>query len=716
MIQASSIRLKFLSSKRHVFAECRTSFVKLCAAVLVVVLIPLVVARPYCGKKHGQPALQRTAAVAPEPLLSEAQPGTARSKARSGASLNVKGRVRSGPRHWAAPDRGSRPLSARPDSEAGVANEIARHVDDVNTRLNGVIRQENRSSAETHAVFRQTARRLIPKTKRRIEQALARLNAAPRALPSTGPQTKQTAHLALAMLDTLSSKLDYEVPSAKCTQAAREPFALDPADCVLDCYWMFYHYTEILGAFNHDVEYADLYAPTGRASFIESEVGRAEIETFMDWWMVSNGVWGDETLTPEQKLMSAKYTLWQNPSWGGGAHYVNDYWSWEPGFKDEDCALFTGNLMAVLAAEYSMTRKDRTFRRLRALVDAILHFDALTVDGPHPLDTGPLDGRIQRGPKTKNYYPEDDPKVFDAVWDGEAWHFHNNTRFPDRVTGRERGNVSRDQYYGVLTGYYSVYHFLSHMESLTAAEAQLLGDVIAHCGLIVDYLTGPRIRPGYGIEFNLYSLFEGSCANPPNLSFIGMAAFKGLEEMTGRRIWSSLVGYPLLRAVLDLGILLESVQLVNELLEPGQTGLTTLNQYLAALLMSDLPRRHWEFLYPPEVVRTQTPKVRKMWRRIIGAYVLKFGDFGNADYRAVIEELLDPAENPPVNVAMLFNRNQGAYSVIEPMYKVEEIMWPLMFAAAAAQNAPEIGRRLNERYQALIDTGDMTFANTDVAP
>lgn len=570
----------------------------------------------------------------------------------------------------------------------------------------------------------QKQRRVRREGQARIASALRELKSVESQLvghaPLAQPAEKRALwglKLARLFLNRLDQALRAPVPELPCKTDKRAPFSIVPANEVLDRYWMFYHYTEILGVFNDDTAYAHVFAPSGRTDFIAQEVGRHGIELMMDWWYLPLPIWNDPTLTTEQKLMSTKFTMWQNEDWGGGDHYINEYWSWEPGYKDEDSPLFTGNLMAALAAEYALTASQRTFSRLENLVDAVLFLDEIARDEP-AFDTGINaihGGRIQRGPKTRNLYPEDEPYLFTVTWDEQGLHTHHNNSWPDHDTGREHKNVSRDQYYGVLTGYYTIFHLFTKMPSLTAPEQALLNRVIKHCHMIVNYLTGPRYRPDYGTLYNLYAFIEGSCANPPNLSFMGYAAFVGLEEITGEPIPSNDLGYALFRALLDLGVLIGSVDLSALLFEQAQHGLTAMNQYLAALFMSDLPREHWEFIFPPALIAIGDQGQRTLWRRLIAAYALKFGDFGSVEYEEVITEMLDPANNPPVTLQTLFNSIRHDHAVIEPGgVGIEDIMWPMAFVFAAAQNQTEIGAQLHERYGALVDAGAIRLDDTDL--
>ena len=584
-------------------------------------------------------------------------------------------------------------------------------------RLNAIIESGTLSLHQKHAVIAQAVADHVPGILTTVDQAMEDMEADAAMDPGSRFRSTVLTRTARQFLLTLLSESDYTGPDPSLPVQAAGTYEIELPMEVLDRYWMFYHFTEILGVYNNDRDYAHMYSPAGRESFIDAEVGRHGIEMFMDWWLVPISVWNDDALSLEQKLMSTKYTMWQNPHWGGEDHYVNEYWSWEAGFKDEDSALFTGNLMAALAAEYSMTRHPRTLRRLRNLVDSILYYDAFLLQGGHPLDIGQRDGRLQRGTKTKNLYPENEPFLLTVSFDEGGIHFHHNNSWPDMQTGRERKNVSRDQYYGVLTGYYTIHLLFNRMGDLTAGEAALLEDVEGHCRLIQDYLTLPPLRPENGLLYNLYALIEGSCANPPNLSFMGFAAFSGLQKITGQRIKFNDYGYCLLWSLFTLGSLTDSVELSRSLFEPAHSGLTAMNQYLCALFMSDLPRAHWEFIFPPELIREANSGRRKLWRRLIAAYAMKFGDFGNQDYRDVILEMLDPAENPPVTARTLYNRTARGYAVIEPAgVGIEDLMWPLMFACTTAQNAEELGRQLNQRYRELVDTGVIRFEDTDLDP
>ncbi|MDP8255558.1 MAG: hypothetical protein P9M14_07415 [Candidatus Alcyoniella australis] len=532
-------------------------------------------------------------------------------------------------------------------------------------------------------------------------------------------ETRIALLLVLSMLDRLQRATDYAVPdllpSPPIDHNGSLQIELNPA--VIERYWKFYHWTEILGAFNNDSQYLHLLEGTGREDFIDSEIGRSNIETQMDEWRVRPEVWNDAGLSDEQRLMSAKYGMWRNPDWGGGGHYVDEYWAWEPSFVDEDSPLFTGNLLSALAAEYGATRHRRTLRRLRQMVDALLYYDELTIDGPDPLDVGPRDGRLQRGPKMKNLYYSDEPNLMTLTLDEQGIHFHHNNSVADQRTGRERKNVSRDQYYGVLTGYYTLYTVFQGLDALDADEEQLLCDVVIHMERIVDYLRGPRFNPDHGPLYNLYVLFEGSCANPPNLSFMGMMAADWLEQVSGRELIHWQAGDELMGALLDLGALIGTVELASELFEPAHSGLTALNQYLGALLMSDQPRAHWEFIFPGELLRDASQGRRNLWRRLIAAYAFKFGDTGNADYQSVVDELLSPEFNPPTTVDDLYCGTSHGYVKVRPAgWGIEDLVWPLMLLVYSADNSADLADELLIQYQSLVDQGVLSFEHTDIEP
>ncbi len=587
----------------------------------------------------------------------------------------------------------------------------------LNTSLNAIIASDE-NNATKHSEFWMCVGDAVPELLNKLSCLQRCINSIKEpAITTREEKDFIPLNSAVTLLERLVAMPRIVPPKCEGIEPETCGYALDMSTHVMDRYWIFYHLTEILGAYNRDQNYTHIFAHAGRASFLNEEIGACTIEMLMDWWMVPTAIWRDETVSDEEKLMSTKYAMWQNERWGGREHYVNAYWSWEPAFKDEDCALFTGNFLAALAAEYSFTQHPRTLKRMRAMVDAIRHFDRLKDDGIEPLEIEEMDGRIQRGPKTKNYYTALDSTVFRVSIDNEGFHTHHHTRIADTTTGRERANVSRDQYYGVLTGYYVLYKVLSELEERNDTEQQLLADVIEHCALIAAYLDGSRIHPGFGPAYNLYALFEGSCANPPNLSFMGAAAFAGLGEITGRCYLSEIVKLPLYKAVLDLGILVESLDLTQRLLKPARTSFTTLNQVLAAFIMSNMSKRHWEFYFAPEYLMQATEKEQKMWRRVIGAYLFKFGSFGNSAYRHVMENMLLSSENDiPATIEMFFNRYDNEFSVIEPQYKVEEFMWPLTMMIAASDNKESLGAIMLDYYDALLNSGRISFCGTDLIP
>ena len=411
--------------------------------------------------------------------------------------------------------------------------------------------------------------------------------------------------------------------------------------------------------------------------------------------------------------MGAKYAMWDNPHWGDQEH-VSEYWRLEPAFVDEDCPLFTGNMMAALAFEYSLTRLPRTLARMEAMVRAFRLFDRFVLDPDHPLDQeAGYDGRIQRGPKTKNLYPDDET----LLWTIRSWDplelSHNNSR-PDRLTGRERKNVSRDQYYGVFLGYHATYQVLSAMPDRTPEEEALYCGVVIHMDRMLEYLFSESFRPELGILYNLYSLFEGSCANPPNLTFMTLWAYPGYEAMTGRDLSNRFaVGGRLMDALIGLGRLIGGVELSQLLFEPAQSSLTALNQYMITLYMSDLSPEAWQFIYPPEVL-LEHPERRNLWRRVIALFYKKYGAFGNDVYRSVVEEMLLPENNPPPTLSDIAWSVQHDHRHVEPQGRLENFLLPLTTMASAAANRDALGEAFRRRYQELVASGRVSFDGTDL--
>jgi hypothetical protein len=164
-------------------------------------------------------------------------------------------------------------------------------------------------------------------------------------------------------------------------------------------------------------------------------------------------------------------------------------------------------------------------------------------------------------------------------------------------------------------------------------------------------------------------------------------------------------------------VFIGTVDFSAALFSSAHTSLTAMNQYLAALFMSDLPREHWEFIFPGSIIADESAGRRRLWRRLIAAYTIKFGDFGNADYEGVIMEMLDPVNNPAVTIDTVFNSIRNDHAVIEPSgVGIEDMVWPTAFVFAAATNSQSIGAELNTRYTDLINDGTMEFAYTDVSP
>lgn len=494
-------------------------------------------------------------------------------------------------------------------------------------------------------------------------------------------------------------------------------FSPDLPAAVADRFWLMYHWTEIMGGMYDDSEYAWVFADSGRTGFLAQEAGASGFEQFHDWWSVAGEVWNDPELTYNQKLMAAKYTMWQNPDWGGGEHYIDEWWAWEAAYKEEDCALFTGNNLAALAALYEMTRDERTLQRMQAIMAAFWHFDRLTRDDPDPLALEEPDGRITRGTKTRQLYYESERNLFDVeIVGGQIVTYHNNSE-PDLYTGRERKNVSRDQYYGMLLGYRVLWEVLTGLPDRTAAEQALLDNLVEHVTLVGDYLfKNSRYHLDWGWEYMLYALFEGSCANPPNLSFMAFWCHEGIEEMTGVSYlqFDALhdFGDQLLEFGRDLGLL----EISESLFEPAHSGLTGLNQYLSAFYMSDITPADWMFLWPPELVDLQDAGQRRNWRRVVAAFYRKFGMLFAPQYEAIAAELFDEVVCPrPGSPEVFFNSYQGDLVKLDATHEaLEEFLLPFAFLAGRAANRETLAAELTARYQALIENGDIDFDATDL--
>jgi len=421
-------------------------------------------------------------------------------------------------------------------------------------------------------------------------------------------------------------------------------------------------------------------------------------------------------LSWNEKLMATKYTMWQNPDWGGGNHYIDEWWSWEAGYKEEDCALFTGNNMAALAALYEVTRDPRTLGRLQAMSAAFRHYDRITRDDPDPLALEDPDGRITRGTKTRQLYYEDEQNLMEIEFVGGQFVFHHNNSVVDLYTGRERKNVSRDQYYGALLGYRVLWEALTAIDDRTAAEQELLEDVVEHTTMITDYLFGQsNLHPEWGIEYMFYALFEGSCANPPNLSFMVYFAHGGLEEMTGQTFHQFDALHDLGHALFAFGRALGIVEISAMLFEPAHTSLTALNQYLTAFYLSDVSMADWLFLWPPELIDLEDAGQRRLWRRVIAAFYRKYGQIISPQYLAIAQEVFDPVLNPVETPQRFFNSYQGDYAKIEPAHvALENYLLPFGLIVSRAANREDWATAFDERYQALHNAGDINFDDTDL--
>ena len=591
-------------------------------------------------------------------------------------------------------------------------------LDDVTTRMEAVIQDPAMSAADKHRLIQPMLADAAPTLR---EQALIALRAVKQAdLGPAADEAAQLLHLALTLAEG-ATKAGERPPywsyySGQTPYPPEDPFAPELPESVADKFWLFYHWTEIIGALYDDTDYAWVFADSERTSFISQEAGASGIEQFHDWWQVPKTVWDSETLSDNEKLMATKYTMWQNEDWGGGNHYINEWWSWEAAYKEEDCALFTGNQMAALAALYEMTRDPRTLNRLQAMLAAFWHYDRFTVDDPNPLAQEEPDGRITRGTKTRNLYLEDEMNIFTIEFVGGELVFHHNNSWPDHYTGRERKNVSRDQYYGLFLGYRTLWEVLTAIDDRTTTEQELLDDLVEHTQLITDYVFGQsNLHWDWGIEYMLYALFEGSCANPPNFTFMMFFGHVGLEEMTGESFTQFDTLHDLGHKLFSFGRSLGKVWLSAKLFEPAHTGLTALNQYLSGFYMSDITVADWLFLWPPELIDDMSAGRRRLWRRVIAACYRKFGIFAAPQYRDIAAELFDEALNPRPTIQRMFNSYQGDYAKIEPQgVGLEDFMLPLTMLAGSAQNSAQLATALATRYDELVADGSINFDDTDL--
>ncbi len=585
------------------------------------------------------------------------------------------------------------------------------------TSLREIIRDPQMDLASKHREAHRLLREVGPTIRERAASALAVSEG--RDLGPHGAQILQLLHMAQTLGDG-AAKLGAPEPSWRRFEGPyayyEDPWSPALPTAVQDKFWLFYHWTEILGGLYDDADYAWVFADSGRTGFIAQEAGASGIEQFHDWWQVSRAVWDDPSLSDNQRLMAAKYTMWQNDDWGGGNHYINEWWSWEAAYKEEDCALFTGNNMAALAALYELTRDPRTLARLRAMFEAIKHYDRFTVDDPDPLALEDPDGRITRGTKTRNLYLADEMNIFDIEITPGGIVTHHNNSWPDHYTGRERKNVSRDQYYGVLLGYRTLWEALTGLDERTAAEQALLDDLVAHTRLITDYIFGQsNLHWDWGWEYMLYALFEGSCANPPNFTFMMFFGHVGLEEMTGEQFTQFDTLQDLGESIFAFGRGLGLVAISEALFEPAHTGLTALNQYLSGFYLSDIDEADWLFLWPPELLRDANAGRRRLWRRVVAAFYRKYGVLGSPEYMSVAAELFDETLNERPTVQRLFNSYQGDYAKLEPQgVGLEDFMLPLALLASRAANRDELAALLATRYAELIADGSLDFADTDL--
>jgi hypothetical protein len=586
------------------------------------------------------------------------------------------------------------------DTPAEEAFAVA--VESANGDLRAAMAISNASYAEKVAALRMAARTQAP-----------RLAVAARDFVAAGGSSEVGAFVPL-LAAALTHRLETAtLPSAVARSdsgKAGGDFALDLTDANLDRYWMHYHWAEVLGGYYDDSAYPESYAFAGRRSFIDEEIGEAGVELTMDYWRVPSEVWNDAGLTDGQRLMRTKFTMWDNPDWSEQP-WVPEYWKLQPAWTDEDCPLFTGNTLASLAFEYPLTRLPRTLARMQAIVRALRLLDRYVLDSGHPLNTELPDGRIQRGPTTKNFYPDQEKRLANITFN--PFHFEYGGDFFDRQTGRERKNVSRDQYYGVILGYAAVIESLSALDARTDAEQELLCDAVVHLRMMFAYLFGPRFKFGWGWEYNLYSFFEGALANPPNLTFMTLWAYPGYEALTGNDYADRFgVGNRLIHALLRLGAIVGGVELSQKLFDPAQSGLTALNQYMITLYLSDLSPEEWLFIYPPEVLLDH-PERRTLWRRVIALSARKYGRFVSPVYRDVIDEMV-ATETAPPSLADISWHVQNGYNYVEPQVRVEDYHLPLMTIASAAANAPDVAARLAARYDALVASGAIDFAGTDL--
>jgi hypothetical protein len=592
---------------------------------------------------------------------------------------------------------------AEPQRDTPAELALAEAIERVNARLRGAMGKPGAGYAEKLGAMRQIVDQDAPRLRDALNSVEAQFGHALR------PDV--TAFLN-RVLDGLTETLaQAHVPTVRAVPLAAEPrgdYTMPLTEANVTRYWTFYHWSEILGGYYDDSAYTEVFAPFERASIIDEEIGTSGIEMTMDWWYCPEEVWTDDLRSINERLMWTKFTMWDNPDWGN----PDGYWQWQPGWKDEDCALFTGNMMGALSFEYRLTRLPRTLARLQAIYRAVQLFDSYQLDGEHPLDREAIDGRIQRGPTTKNFYPEQEKLIFDITsW----WPFEYTYggSFPDYLTGRERKNVSRDQYYGVILGYYGLFKNFSRLTDATREEIELYCAIVEHMSLMLDYLFGPRILLDHGLDYNLYALFEGALANPPNLTFMTFWAYPGYEEMTGREFGAIYgLGTKLLHALFTLAAIFGGVDLSQQLFGPAQSGLTALNQYMITLYLSNLTAAEWQFIYPPEVL-IEHPERYTLWRRVIALFYDKYGTFANETYRDVIDTMVASEIEPPTLDRIAWHYEDG-WVYVEPQSTLEDLLLPLAIVAGAAANQDELADLLVSQYEQMVSDGTIDFSDTDL--
>lgn len=76
--------------------------------------------------------------------------------------------------------------------------------------------------------------------------------------------------------------------------------------------------------------------------------------------------------------------------------------------------------------------------------------------------------------------------------------------------------------------------------------------------------------------------------------------------------------------------------------------------------------------------------------------------------------MLSP-EDLPEGIEAFCGREKDDWVIVEPQTILEDFLLPFSLVVSAAKNRAEIGALLNDRYDVLLEKGNISYLFTDIA-